>query len=172
VLLVSGCPPVRLSAQIPPTATRLWQPDDRTVISDLTVVTAVAATRNLVYAATASGLAVYDRAFRTWKETIGPIDGLPLARVVTYTFLLIFLIIALMPAYVLIVTSLKSGREIGVNGQWNLPKEWTFGNSPAKTDADISTAANSVRTLFIVCILRSDSGFPRRPSVAICSANV
>ncbi|WP_442877638.1 carbohydrate ABC transporter permease [Dactylosporangium sp. AC04546] len=31
-----------------------------------------------------------------------------------------------MPAYVLVVTSLKSGREIGVNGQWNLPSEWTF----------------------------------------------
>nr|WP_241825562.1 carbohydrate ABC transporter permease [Micromonospora sp. CB01531] len=31
-----------------------------------------------------------------------------------------------MPAYVLLVTSLKSGREIGVNGQWNLPTEWTF----------------------------------------------
>nr|WP_239135817.1 carbohydrate ABC transporter permease [Dactylosporangium siamense] len=31
-----------------------------------------------------------------------------------------------MPAYVLVVTSLKSGREIGVNGQWNLPQEWTF----------------------------------------------
>ncbi|ASW57981.1 ABC transporter permease [Plantactinospora sp. KBS50] len=30
-----------------------------------------------------------------------------------------------MPAYVLIVTSFKSGSEIGVTGQWNLPKEWT-----------------------------------------------
>jgi glucose/mannose transport system permease protein len=50
----------------------------------------------------------------------------PLARAVTYGFLLIFLLIVLMPAYVLIVTSLKSGREIGVNGQWSLPAEWTF----------------------------------------------
>ncbi|WVK87528.1 carbohydrate ABC transporter permease [Dactylosporangium sp. AC04546] len=50
----------------------------------------------------------------------------PLARVVTYVLLLFFLIIILMPAYVLVVTSLKSGREIGVNGQWNLPSEWTF----------------------------------------------
>jgi len=31
----------------------------------------------------------------------------------------------LIPAYVLIVTSFKSGREIGVNGQWNLPAHWT-----------------------------------------------
>ena len=50
----------------------------------------------------------------------------PLARLVTYGLLLLFLVIVLMPAYVLVVTSLKSGREIGVNGQWNLPQEWTF----------------------------------------------
>ncbi|MEU2610271.1 carbohydrate ABC transporter permease [Micromonospora sp. NPDC007271] len=50
----------------------------------------------------------------------------PLGRAVTYTLLVIFLVIVAMPAYVLLVTSLKSGREIGVNGQWNLPTEWTF----------------------------------------------
>nr|WP_246468048.1 carbohydrate ABC transporter permease [Allocatelliglobosispora scoriae] len=31
-----------------------------------------------------------------------------------------------MPLYVLIVTSFKSGREIGVNGQWTLPETWTL----------------------------------------------
>ncbi|OKI49571.1 carbohydrate ABC transporter permease [Micromonospora sp. CB01531] len=50
----------------------------------------------------------------------------PLGRAATYVLLVIFLVIVLMPAYVLLVTSLKSGREIGVNGQWNLPTEWTF----------------------------------------------
>lgn len=50
----------------------------------------------------------------------------PLGRLVTYGLLLLFLVIVLMPAYVLVVTSLKSGREIGVNGQWNLPQEWTL----------------------------------------------
>jgi glucose/mannose transport system permease protein len=49
----------------------------------------------------------------------------PLGRVITYALLLLFLVIVLMPAYVLIVTSFKSGREIGVNGQWNLPSVWT-----------------------------------------------
>jgi glucose/mannose transport system permease protein len=49
----------------------------------------------------------------------------PGGRFVTYLLLLIFLIIVLMPAYVLIVTSFKSGREIGVNGQWTLPTHWT-----------------------------------------------
>jgi len=39
--------------------------------------------------------------------------------------LLLFILVVLMPAYVLIVTSFKSGREIGVNGQWSLPSVWT-----------------------------------------------
>ncbi|MCW3820030.1 carbohydrate ABC transporter permease [Micromonospora sp. DR5-3] len=50
----------------------------------------------------------------------------PAGRAATYTLLVVFLVIVLMPAYVLLATSLKSGREIGVNGQWNLPTEWTF----------------------------------------------
>jgi glucose/mannose transport system permease protein len=50
----------------------------------------------------------------------------PAGRAVKYALLLLFLLIVLMPAYVLIVTSFKSGREIGVNGQWNLPTEWTL----------------------------------------------
>jgi glucose/mannose transport system permease protein len=31
-----------------------------------------------------------------------------------------------MPLYVLLVTSFKAGSEIGVNGQWNLPEQWTL----------------------------------------------
>jgi glucose/mannose transport system permease protein len=50
----------------------------------------------------------------------------PVGRVITYALLLLFLVIVLMPAYVLIVTSFKSGREIGVNGQWSLPSVWTI----------------------------------------------
>ena len=38
-----------------------------------------------------------------------------------YALVLFFLVIVLMPLYVLIVTSFKSGSDIGVNGQWNLP---------------------------------------------------
>jgi glucose/mannose transport system permease protein len=49
----------------------------------------------------------------------------PAGRIVTYTLLLIFLIVVLMPVYVLVVTSFKAGSEIGVNGQWSLPKAWT-----------------------------------------------
>jgi glucose/mannose transport system permease protein len=47
------------------------------------------------------------------------------ARTVRYALLLFFVLIVLMPAYVLVVTSFKSGRDIGVTGQWNLPEVWT-----------------------------------------------
>jgi glucose/mannose transport system permease protein len=47
-------------------------------------------------------------------------------RTVKYGLVFLFLMIVLMPAYVLVVTSFKSGSEIGVTGQWNLPSEWTF----------------------------------------------
>jgi glucose/mannose transport system permease protein len=47
-------------------------------------------------------------------------------RVVKYALVLFFLVVVLMPAYVLVVTSFKAGNEIGVTGQWNLPAQWTF----------------------------------------------
>ncbi|GAA2367031.1 ABC transporter permease [Catellatospora methionotrophica] len=50
----------------------------------------------------------------------------PVARTLRYGLLVLFVLIVLMPLYVLVVTSFKSGREIGVNGQWNLPETWTF----------------------------------------------
>ncbi len=50
----------------------------------------------------------------------------PAGQAVTYSLILLFLIIVLMPAYVLVVTSFKAGGEIGVNGQWNLPDAWTL----------------------------------------------
>jgi glucose/mannose transport system permease protein len=47
-------------------------------------------------------------------------------RTVRYAVLIFFVIVMLMPLYVLIVTSFKSGSDIGVTGQWNLPEHWTF----------------------------------------------
>ncbi|OLB80853.1 MAG: ABC transporter permease [Actinobacteria bacterium 13_2_20CM_2_71_6] len=64
-------------------------------------------------------------------------------RVVKYGLLLFFLIIVLMPAYVLVVTSFKSGREIGVNGQWSLPKVWT---TASWTKAWLSLGPSFIRT--------------------------
>ncbi|WP_018223218.1 carbohydrate ABC transporter permease [Salinispora pacifica] len=48
-----------------------------------------------------------------------------IGRTLRYGLLLLFLLIVLMPAYVLVVTSFKSGSDIGVNGQWNLPEQWS-----------------------------------------------
>jgi glucose/mannose transport system permease protein len=47
-------------------------------------------------------------------------------RTVRYAVLIAFVIVMLMPLYVLLVTSFKTGSEIGVNGQWNLPTHWTL----------------------------------------------
>ncbi|MBN1173287.1 MAG: carbohydrate ABC transporter permease [Micromonosporaceae bacterium] len=47
------------------------------------------------------------------------------ATTVRYGLLLLFLILVLMPAYVLVVTSFKASSEIGVSGQWGLPEHWT-----------------------------------------------
>jgi glucose/mannose transport system permease protein len=47
-------------------------------------------------------------------------------RTVRYGLLIAFLVVILMPLYVLVVTSFKSGSEIGVNGQWSLPEHWTL----------------------------------------------
>ena len=58
-------------------ASRNWRPEDRALLTDLSYVTAVGATRRYVYAATPNGLAVYDRAFGNWTETIGSLDGFP-----------------------------------------------------------------------------------------------
>jgi glucose/mannose transport system permease protein len=47
-------------------------------------------------------------------------------RTVRYGLLIAFVVIMLMPLYVLLVTSFKAGSEIGVNGQWDLPEHWTL----------------------------------------------
>jgi ligand-binding sensor domain-containing protein len=58
-------------------ATRQWRPEERALLTDLSYVTAVAATQNVVYAATPFGLGVYDRGFSRWRETVGPLEGYP-----------------------------------------------------------------------------------------------
>jgi glucose/mannose transport system permease protein len=46
-------------------------------------------------------------------------------RTMKYGILIFCVFVVLMPIYVLIVTSFKSGAEIGVTGQWTLPHHWT-----------------------------------------------
>jgi len=53
-------------------------------------------------------------------------DRTVLWRTVRYAILIAFVIVMLMPLYVLLVTSFKAGSEIGVNGQWTLPEHWTL----------------------------------------------
>ena len=64
-------------ARAQPAASRAWRPDERTLVTDLSHVTAVAATDLVVYAATRQGLAVYDRGSGMLRDVVGPLDGLP-----------------------------------------------------------------------------------------------
>jgi ligand-binding sensor domain-containing protein len=74
--IVAGAP---LHAQ----ASRNWRPDERALITDLSYVTAVAATRSVVYAATPNGLAVYDRGLGNLRLTVGAMEGYPVGAIVT-----------------------------------------------------------------------------------------
>jgi len=56
---------------------RLWRPDERVLVTDLSRVVAVAVTQSYVFAATREALAVYDRASGSLRETLGPAEGFP-----------------------------------------------------------------------------------------------
>lgn len=60
---------------------RLWRPDDRVLITDYSVVDAVAASPWRVYAATRHGLLLYDRLSRRWAPPVTALEGYPAARV-------------------------------------------------------------------------------------------
>lgn len=60
-----------------PATSRFWRPEERTLVTDLSRVTAVAATQLVVYAATPDALAIYDRGTGDLRETLGTIDGYP-----------------------------------------------------------------------------------------------
>jgi hypothetical protein len=74
LLLVAG---TAAAAEAQPTTSRLWRPDERTLVTDLSGVTAVAATQSVVYAATRNALAVYDRLSLSLKDVLGVADGYP-----------------------------------------------------------------------------------------------
>jgi len=66
-------------------------------------------------------------------------------RTVKYFLLIFSVIVVLMPLYVLVVTSFKSGREIGVTGQWTLPQHWTTASwAKAWTAGSATQTANNV----------------------------
>ncbi|MGD2135271.1 MAG: hypothetical protein PVF27_03880 [Gemmatimonadales bacterium] len=61
--------------------TTLWRPEERVVISDMSRVDALAASEDLLYAATSGGLGVYDLRFRRWELPVTRLDGYPPERV-------------------------------------------------------------------------------------------
>jgi ligand-binding sensor domain-containing protein len=76
---------VALAAVAEPAAaqgSRLWRPEERIVVSDFTVVDAVAASDAYVFVATANGLGLYDRRFRRWEPPRSIADGYPAEPVV------------------------------------------------------------------------------------------
>lgn len=83
--------------------------------------------------------------------------------VVKYGLLLFFLVLVLMPAYVLVVTSFKSGAAIGVSGQWNLTRDWTLESWAKAWDAlrpsFLRTVALAVPVAVISSLLGAANGF-------------
>ena len=67
-----------LQAQV---GARLWRPEERVVISDFSVIQALAVSEDLLYAATDGGLVIYDRRFGRWEPPVTGLDGYPLERV-------------------------------------------------------------------------------------------
>jgi ligand-binding sensor domain-containing protein len=63
--------------------TRIWSPGDRVIISDYSVVRAIAASNTWVYVATPNGLGLYDRRFRRWDPPVTWEDGYPREPVLT-----------------------------------------------------------------------------------------
>ena len=74
VLLLSA---VARAAPAQPAASRFWRPEERTLVTDLSGVTAVAATQMVVYAATRDALAVYDRTTLVLRDVVSTLDGYP-----------------------------------------------------------------------------------------------
>jgi ligand-binding sensor domain-containing protein len=70
VLAAAGAGP--LAAQ-----TGLWREDERVIVTDQSVVSAVAATDSRIYAASAAALGIYDRRFRQWDPPVTTADGYP-----------------------------------------------------------------------------------------------
>ena len=58
-----------------------WRPEERALVSDFSVVTAVAASPFTLYAATTHGLLIYDRRTQHWALPVTTLDGYPSDRV-------------------------------------------------------------------------------------------
>ncbi|HET8712792.1 MAG TPA: hypothetical protein VFM23_03825 [Gemmatimonadales bacterium] len=78
VLLLGACSSAHFGGVQP---ARVWSSDNRVVLSDFSVVEAVAASSWFVFAATTHGLLVYDRVAHRFRLPVTTIDGYPSRRV-------------------------------------------------------------------------------------------
>jgi glucose/mannose transport system permease protein len=86
-----------------------------------------------------------------------------IARTVKYFLVLLFLIIVLMPLYVLLVTSLKPPAEIGVQHAWSLPRHWDLSPWTRAWDAlrpsFLRTFQMAIPVALISSLIGSANGF-------------
>jgi glucose/mannose transport system permease protein len=84
-------------------------------------------------------------------------------RAVRYALVILFLLLVLMPAYVLVVTSFKAGSEIGVEGAWSLPETWTTASWAKAWDAlgpsFVRTFQLAIPVAIISAVLGSANGY-------------
>lgn len=91
------------------------------------------------------------------------VSTVPWSRIAIYSVLTLFALFYLMPIYVLLVTGLKSFREVGLEEMWDLPSGIHFDSFKDAFDALDSNLANSFRmvipaTIFS-CLLGSINGY-------------
>jgi glucose/mannose transport system permease protein len=93
----------------------------------------------------------------TPRRTFGP------GSIIKYALAVLFVIIVLMPMYVLIVTSFKASGDIGVTSQWDLPSTWTtasWGKAwTALRPAFFRTFALAVPVALISSLIGAANGF-------------
>jgi glucose/mannose transport system permease protein len=79
-------------------------------------------------------------------------------RTVKYVVILLSLLVVVMPAYVMTVTSFKSGGDIGVSSQWNLPSPWTTESWSKAWDALGPSFLRTFRLAIPVAVISSVLG--------------
>lgn len=71
-LVVASLVALPVRAQV---GSRIWRPEERVLISDMSVVEAVAADENMLYVVSPTGIGVYDVRFRQWRPPVTVLDG-------------------------------------------------------------------------------------------------
>ncbi|MGD8727667.1 MAG: hypothetical protein PVH40_08480 [Gemmatimonadales bacterium] len=71
LLVVAGAAPVHGQG------TRSWRVGERVIISDFSYITALGASRDLLYVVSPEGLGIYDRRFHRWEPPVTAVEGFP-----------------------------------------------------------------------------------------------